>query len=58
MMPFLIAGLARAAAIIVLTVGVAMSGSGSGVTDRLERYAARAGTGRRWRRGGGRRNRS
>ncbi len=45
MMPLLIAGLG-AAAIIVLSVGVAMSGSGSGVTDRLERYAStRAGRG-------------
>jgi tight adherence protein B len=45
MMPLLIAGLG-AAAIIVLSVGVAMSSSGSGVSDRLERYAStRAGRG-------------
>ena len=44
-MPVLIAGLG-AAAILVVAVGIAMSGSGGGVTDRLERYASsRAGRG-------------
>jgi len=42
MMPLLIAALG-AAAIIILTVGIAMSGSGSGVSDRLERYASSRG---------------
>jgi len=41
-MPLLIAALG-AAAIIILTVGIAMSGSGSGVSDRLERYASSRG---------------
>ncbi len=45
LMPILIAGLG-AAAILVVSVGIAMSGSGGGVTDRLERYASsRAGRG-------------
>ena len=35
----LVAGLA-AAAIIIIAMGVAMSGSGSGISDRLERYAS------------------
>ena len=45
LMPILIAGLG-AAAILVVAVGIAMSGSGGSVTDRLERYASsRAGRG-------------
>jgi tight adherence protein B len=45
LMPLLIAGLG-AAAILVVAVGIAMSGSGGSVTDRLERYASsRAGRG-------------
>jgi tight adherence protein B len=39
LMPILIAGLG-AAAILVVSVGIAMSGSGGSVTDRLERYAS------------------
>ena len=39
LMPILIAGLG-AAAILVVSVGIAMSGRGGGVTDRLERYAS------------------
>jgi tight adherence protein B len=39
LMPILIAGLG-AAAIVVVSVGIAMSGSGGSVTDRLERYAS------------------
>ncbi len=42
LMPILIAGL-FAAAVVVITVGIAMSGSGGGVTDRLERYASSRG---------------
>jgi tight adherence protein B len=42
MMPILIAGLG-AAAVIVVTIGIAMSGSGGGVADRLERYASSRG---------------
>ena len=38
-MALLVAGLA-AAAIIVIALGVAMSGSGSGVSERLQRYAS------------------
>jgi tight adherence protein B len=44
-MPILVAGLG-AAAILVVSVGIAMSGSGSGVTDRLERYASSRGASR------------
>jgi tight adherence protein B len=43
MLPILIAGLG-AAAILVVSVGIAMSGSGGGVTDRLERYASSRGS--------------
>jgi tight adherence protein B len=42
MMPFLIAGLG-AVAVLVVTIGIAMSGSGGGVADRLERYASSRG---------------
>ena len=35
----IVAGLA-AAAIIVIAMGVAMSGSGSGMSERLQRYAS------------------
>lgn len=42
LMPILIAGLG-AAAILVVAVGIAMSGSGGGVSDRLERYASSRG---------------
>ncbi|RPH36309.1 MAG: secretion system protein [Chloroflexi bacterium] len=42
LMPILIAGLG-AAAILVVSVGIAMSGSGGGVADRLERYASSRG---------------
>jgi tight adherence protein B len=45
LMPILVAGLG-AAAILVVSVGIAMSGSGSGVTDRLERYASSRGASR------------
>jgi tight adherence protein B len=38
LLPILIAGLG-AAAIVVVAIGIAMSGSGGSVTDRLERYA-------------------
>ncbi len=38
MLPFLIAGLA-ASAVLVLAVGIAMSGGSGGVASRLERYA-------------------
>ena len=38
MLPFLIAGLA-AGAVLLIAVGVAMSGGGGGVASRLERYA-------------------
>jgi tight adherence protein B len=38
-LPFLVAGLA-AAAILVIAIGIAMSGSGGGVAARLERYAS------------------
>jgi len=38
-MTLVVAGLA-AGAIIVIALGVAMSGSGSGISDRLERYAS------------------
>jgi tight adherence protein B len=39
LLPILIAGLAFAA-VVVVAIGIAMTGSGSGVTDRLERYAS------------------
>jgi tight adherence protein B len=39
MLPFLIAGLA-ALAVLLIAVGIAMTGGGSGVTSRLERYAS------------------
>ena len=39
MMPLLIAGIA-AVAIIVITIGIAMSAGGGGVASRLERYAS------------------
>jgi len=42
MMPLLIAGLG-AAAVLVVSIGIAMSGSGGGVTDRLERYVSSRG---------------
>jgi tight adherence protein B len=42
MLPILIAGLG-AAAVLVVAVGIAMSGSGGGVTDRLERYVSSRG---------------
>jgi hypothetical protein len=38
MLPFLIAGLA-AGAVLLIAVGVAMSGGSGGVASRLERYA-------------------
>lgn len=41
-MPLLIAGLG-AAAVLFVAVGIAMSGSGGGVADRLERYASSRG---------------
>ena len=44
MMPFLIAGLA-AGAVLLIAVGVAMSGGGGGVSSRLERYASARGQG-------------
>ena len=42
MMPLLIAGLG-AAAVLVVSIGIAMSGGGGGVTDRLERYVSSRG---------------
>ena len=39
MLPLLIAGIA-ALAIVVIAVGIAMSGGGGGVSARLERYAS------------------
>jgi tight adherence protein B len=42
MLPLLIAGLG-AAAVLVVSIGIAMSGSGGGVTDRLERYVSSRG---------------
>ncbi|MGH2488370.1 MAG: type II secretion system F family protein [Candidatus Limnocylindria bacterium] len=42
LMPLLIAGLG-AAAVLVVSIGIAMSGSGGGVTDRLERYVSSRG---------------
>lgn len=42
MMPFLLAGLG-AAAVLVITIGIAMSGSSGSVADRLERYASSRG---------------
>lgn len=42
MLPLLIAGLG-AAAVLVVAVGIAMSGSSGGVTDRLERYVSSRG---------------
>jgi tight adherence protein B len=39
LLPILIAALG-AAAIVLVAIGIAMSGSGGGVTDRLERYAS------------------
>jgi tight adherence protein B len=39
MLPFVIAGLA-AGAVLLIAVGVAMSGGGGGVSSRLERYAS------------------
>src|SRR5438105_671656 len=44
MMPFVIAGLA-AGAVLLIAVGVAMSGGGGGVSSRLERYASARGQG-------------
>ena len=41
-MPLLIAGLG-AAAVVFVSIGIAMSGSGGGVTDRLERYVSSRG---------------
>jgi hypothetical protein len=38
MLPFLIAGL-TAVAVLVIAVGIAMSGGSGGVASRLERYA-------------------
>ena len=38
MLPFLIAGLA-AGAVVLVAIGVAMSGGSGGVASRLERYA-------------------
>jgi len=42
MMPFVIAGVA-AGAVLLIAVGVAMSGGGGGVSSRLERYASARG---------------
>ena len=42
LMPFLIAGLG-AAAVLFVSIGIAMSGNGGGVTDRLERYVSSRG---------------
>ena len=42
MLPLIIAGLG-AAAVLLVAVGVAMSGGGGGVTDRLERYVSSRG---------------
>ena len=42
MLPLIIAGLG-AAAVLLVAVGIAMSGSGGGVTDRLERYVSSRG---------------
>src|SRR5688500_5274266 len=42
MLPFLIAGLA-ALAVVVIAVGISMSAGGSGITSRLERYASNRG---------------
>ena len=42
MLPFVIAGLA-ALAVVVIAVGISMSGGGGGVASRLERYAAARG---------------
>ena len=39
MLPFLIAGLA-ALAVVVIAIGVAMSAGGGSVASRLERYAS------------------
>ncbi len=39
MLPFIIAGLARGA-ILLVAIGISMSGSGGGVASRLERYAS------------------
>ncbi len=44
MLPFLIAGIA-AIAVLVITVGIAMSSGGGGVSARLERYASGKGDG-------------
>ena len=44
MLPFLIAGLA-AAAVLVIAVGIAMSAGGGAVASRLERYASKQGEG-------------
>ena len=44
MLPFLIAGLA-AAAIVVIAIGIAMSAGGGAVASRLERYASKTGEG-------------
>lgn len=44
MLPFLIAGLA-ALAVIVIAVGISMSAGGGGITSRLERYASNRGEG-------------
>ena len=45
MLPFLIAGLA-AGAVLLIAVGVAMSGGSGGVASRLERYARAQGAAR------------
>ena len=42
MLPFVIAGLA-ALAILLIVVGIAMSGGGGAVAARLERYASAGG---------------
>jgi tight adherence protein B len=42
MMPFVVAGLA-AAAVVLIAIGIAMSGGGGSVATRLERYASASG---------------
>ena len=42
MLPFVIAGLA-AGAVLLIAIGVAMSGGSGGVSSRLERYASARG---------------
>ncbi|MDP9269428.1 MAG: type II secretion system F family protein [Chloroflexota bacterium] len=44
MLPFVIAGLA-AGAVLLIALGISMSGGGSGVASRLERYASARGEG-------------